>query len=107
MSFHQEGDENKGKEKTTNRQQGTGAITANHETALLQDAKIVCRRCGEDGHKSPECRTTTTKVGTYQSGKQTGTNHIISGSTTWDDLPDTGNDDVINYMFLNTEASTS
>ena len=54
MSFHQEGDENKGREKTINRQQGTIATTANQETALLQNAKIICRRCGEDGHKSPE-----------------------------------------------------
>ena len=36
-----------------------------------------------------------------------GTNHIISGSLTWDDLPDTGNDDTINYMFVNSQAPTS
>ena len=107
MSFHQEVDENKGKEKTTNRQQGTVATTTNQETALLQNAKIVCRRCGEDGHNSPEYRAPTTKIDNYQSGKQTGTNHLISGSLTWYDLPDTGNDDTINYMFVNSQAPTS
>ena len=106
MSFHQEGDENKGKEKTTNRQQGTVATTTNQETALLQNSKIVCRRYGEDGHKYPECRAPTTKIDNYQPGKQTGTNHLISGSLTWDDLPDTGNDDTINYMFVNSQAPT-
>ena len=67
MSFRQEGDENNRKEKTTNRQQGTVATTTNQETAaLLQNSKIVCRRCGKDGHKYPECRAPTTKIDNYQ-----------------------------------------
>ena len=52
----------KEKKKTTNWQQGTGATITNQETALLQNEKIVCRRCGKDGHKSPECRAPTTKI---------------------------------------------
>ncbi len=68
------------------------------EVALATRGEIVCHRCGQNDHKSPQCRATNDVVDTYRSTQSAnkGVSQLNHSSITWD-LPD---DEGRNFVFL-------
>jgi hypothetical protein len=115
MAFIQNGESGESNNERNNRSKKPPASTNNrtptheeneegtnsqHEAAFATRGEIVCRRCGEKEHKSPNCRVANDKAETYKAtqGGNTGYAQLVSSSVNWD-LPG-DRDKAKNFMFL-------
>jgi hypothetical protein len=80
--------------------EGKEETNSQHEAAFATRGEIVCQRCGEKDHKSPNCRAANDKAETYKAtqGGNTGYAQLVSSSVNWD-LPG-DKDEAQNFMFL-------
>jgi hypothetical protein len=69
-------------------------------TFATRGSEIICRRCGDKNHKSPECRATNEKSESYKATQGGNMEHsqFISASVHWDNIAT--QDNGTNFMFL-------
>jgi hypothetical protein len=68
------------------------------EASFATRGDVVCHRCGEKDHKSPDCRAPNDKVETYKStlGPNKAYSSLVSSTINWDSVDDEG----CNFVFL-------
>jgi hypothetical protein len=74
------------------------------EASFATCGDVVCHRCGEKDHKSPDCRAPKDKAETYKStlGPNKAYSSLVASTINWDSVDDEGT----NFMFLSQGTTT-